>query len=864
MRTTLLSLLLPLIALGAPLSASSGEWFERHCVECHDAETKKAGLDFTALKERLEDPADLAVWVRVYDAVARRQMPPKTNPPPTRAERETFLTDLHARLSRADALRMRRDGRTGIRRLSRVEFENTLRDLLAVPGLRVLESLPADGKAFGFDRSAGALDFSFVHLAKHVAAVDAALDAATPDFVERPPVFRYRWYPWSVTVIGTLTEHKEAIGLIGMRRDETFFAERSRIIDEEPKATAIGLFRLGDESARYRLTPFTPVLDGVHRIRVSGYSFGWDGKQVVPTDQHGALSFGILSEGLNFGPVDLPPNRAGVVELDVRLRRGGATTPGVPDQLMVTPESCERLPHYAAGKTGIRPDVIGPPNPAPGVALEWIDIEGPIFDAWPPPSRQALFGDLPLAVWTPESGVPRPAQRIWPRGRSPASLPKDAYGAGNEKRPVVHVVSSEPSRDGPPLIASFLRRAFRRSVSAAEIERYADVFRRRLQAGDHFQDALKEAYRSALASPEFLLLDGRAPGQAASRLSYALWAGPPDEELLGLAGRGELDRREVLARQAERLLDDPKRARFVENFTGQWLSLREIDATQPDRGLYPEFTTLLQESMVAETRAYFTELLRRDLGVAHFVKSDFAMLNQTLARHYGIPGVVGHAIRRVDLPADSLRGPFLLQAAVHKVTANGTTTSPVRRGAFVMEKLLGVVPDPPPPGAGSIEPDTRGATTVREQLDKHKNVAACANCHAKMDPYGFALERFDVMGEWRDTYRATGAVGPIADRKLVDGRTVAYHFEKPVDAGGHLPDGRPFRDLVEMRDMLAEDERGLARAFVGHLVTYFTGTPVSFADRREVELILDRAKPRRYGLRTLLVETIQSPIFVQP
>src|SRR6185369_15724564 len=177
------------------------------------------------------------------------------------------LADLEAKLHAADALRQRNEGRTGVRRLSRVEFENTLRDLLAVPGLRVLNDLPADGKAFGFDRSPAALDFSFVHLARHVTAVDAALDAATPAFAEQPPVFTYRWYPWTVTVIGTLTEHKEAIGLIGMQRDETFFAKGSRIIDEEPQATAIGLFRLGDDSARYRLSPFTPVLDGVHRIR---------------------------------------------------------------------------------------------------------------------------------------------------------------------------------------------------------------------------------------------------------------------------------------------------------------------------------------------------------------------------------------------------------------------------------------------------------------------------------------------------------------------------------------------------------------------------------------------------------------------
>jgi len=859
-----LFLLVSAFAPSVASATSPRDLFEQHCIECHDAGTKQGGLDLTGLTLRLDDKDNFAIWEKIHDAVLHDEMPPKKNPRPTEAERLSILTDLEAKLNTADALRQRNEGRTGVRRLSRVEFENTLRDLLAVPGLRVLNELPADGKAYGFDRSPAALDVSFVHLAKHLAAVDSALDAATPAFADKPPVFKYRWYPWALTVIGTLTEHKEAIGLIGMKRDETFLAKNSRINDEDPKATAIGLFRLGDESARYRLSPFTPVLDGVHNIRVSGYSFGWDGKQVVPTSQHGALSFSILSQGLNFGIVDLPPNKAGVVELKAWLERGGATTPGVPDELMFTPETCERLPHYAGGKNGIRPEVIGPPHPAPGVAIEWIEVEGPLHDVWPPAAQRSLFGDLPVKDWTPMSGAAKPVQQAWPRGRHSASQPKDDYGRRNEKRPVVQVVSNNLDRDGRRLIASFLRRAFRRSISDGELNTYANHFENRLKAGDHFQDALKDAYRAALTSPDFMLLNPVAPCAAASRLSYALTVGPPDEELLALAEKGRLDDPKVLKEQAERLLRDPKGARFIEHFTNQWLLLSEIDATQPDKQLYPEFTSLLQESMVAESRAFFADLLRRDLGVAHFVTSDFAMLNQPLARHYGIPGIVGHDMRRVNLPPDSLRGPILMQAAVHKVTADGTTTSPVRRGAFVLEKLLGTVPTPPPPGAGSIEPDTRGATTVRELLDKHKNIATCAGCHKKMDPYGFALESFDVVGEWRDKYRATGAVGRPGDQKIVDGRPVRYHFAKAVDAAGELPDGRKFQDLKELRDLLAEDERGLARAFVGHLITYLTGSPASFADRRDVEQILDRAKPSEYGIRTLLLETILSPIFSKP
>lgn len=853
-------LLMQLCAAARIIAAPVREGFiQKHCFECHDADTKKGGIDLSSLALRLDDSANFSIWERVHDVLANGEMPPSKKPRPDAAAMRAVVDELNAALTDTDATRQRHEGRTGARRLSRVEMENTLRDLFAVPGLRVLADLPADGKANGFDRSPSALDFSFVHLEKHLASVDAALNAATPAFAEKPPEFTFRWYPWHTTVIGTLTGLKEAIGLIGMKRDETFFAKSSTITDDEPKATAIGLLRLGDESARYRVSPFTPVLDGVHRIRVSGYSFGWDGKQVTPTQAHGAVSFGIRARGQNFGFVDLPPNAAGVAELTAWLGRGGDQSPGVSDELMFTPETCERLPHYAQTKNGVREDMHGPPNPAPGLAIEWIEITGPLHDTWPPASQRALFGDLPVKPWTPESGTPKPVQQIWPRGRAVSSQPKDnTYGTKNEKRPVVQVVSTQPHDDARKLLGGFLRRAFRRAVTPREIDARVAIFDARLKEGDHFQDALKEAYRRALTSPEFMLLRG----DAASRLSYFLWAGPPDEELIALGERDELTKSEVRRQQAERLLRDARAQRFIESFTSQWLRLREIDATQPDKQLYPEFTTLLQESMLRETHAFFSELLAHDLGVSHFVKSDFAMLNQTLARHYGIDGVLGHEMRRVPLGADAVRGPFLAQASVHKITANGTTTSPVRRGAFVLEQLLGITPKPPPPGVGSIEPDTRGATTVREQLAKHKTSAACAGCHSRLDPYGFALERFDVTGAWRDQYRAGHAKEDFS--RIVDGRGVWYHYDKPVDARGVLADGRSFADYPALRDMLAADERGLARAFVRHLITYATGAPVTFADRREVERILDRAQASHFGVRTLLLEVIASPLFVQP
>ena len=844
-------------------------FLDQHCIECHHAETKKGQLDLTALSSGLTNAETFATWVNVHDRVRAGEMPPEKQPRPAAKELDRAMSALAKELTAADAARQQRDGRSGVRRLTRIEFENTLRDLLDVPGLRVLAELPLDGKSHGFDRAADALPFSFVHQEKYLAAVDAALDLATPAFAERPPVFKFRYAPWHNTrhggketdlMISVLIQHRCCIGLVGLERDPTLktgpWENRFQLFDDEPKSTALGFFRHEDADLRYNLAA-APVLSGWHKLRVSGFSFGWDRTNVVTTDRHGALSWGKKSLG-RYGTVDLPPNQAATRELSVWLGRGEGLEG---EQLIFNPASCEKIRDFPHDKkTGL--GEFGPPCDAQGVAVEWFEIEGPLFEQWPPRSQTALFGDLPVREWTTNSGVPKPAQQTWPEG--PHEGAKDIYGYDNQRRPVIHVVSAEPEKDARRLLDSFLKRAFRRPPSAAEVLHYAEIVSAKQKAGLHFQDALKSAYRAALTSPDFLLLKGDGAQALASRLSYLLWAGPPDDALLALADNGQLLKPAVLRAQTERLLADPKSARFIENFTDQWLKLRDIDATVPDKQLYPEFMPIVQDSMLMETRACFAELLQDNLGPAHFVRSDFAMLNEPLARLYGIEGVRGFDIRRVALPKDSPRGGFLTQGAVLKVTANGTTTSPVVRGAFVMEKILGIVPTSPPADAGVIEPDTRGATTIREQLEQHKRNATCASCHVKMDPYGFALESFDVVGASREKYRARGApnapTGSQA-RPVVHGNGIAYHFDKPVDCTGTLPDGRPFSDIAGLRAMLAASEETLARAFVGHFVTYATGSDVGFADRAEVEKILQRAKAKKYGVRTLVHEVVQSRMF---
>jgi hypothetical protein len=497
----------------------------------------------------------------------------------------------------------------------------------------------------------------------------------------------------------------------------------------------------------------------------------------------------------------------------------------------------------------------------PGIACDWLDVEGPLYDTWPPASHKLLFGDLPLVEFKPNEhpGVRGPKRK----------LVRQEVFTGKNRPDVVQglwtVESKNPLHDANRLLEAFLPRAFRRPVKTEVRKEYVAVVEARLKAGDCFETAMRWAYRAALCSPDFLYhvepagpLDDHA---LACRMSYFLWCSMPDERLRGLADSGKLREAAVLHAEVERLLKDPKSERFVEDFLGQWLKLRQIAANDPDRKLYPEFRPYLQDSMIAETRAYFRELLEKDLGATYLVKSDFAMLNEKLATHYGIPGVSGSQIRRVALPPGSPRGPFLTQASVLKITANGTTTSPVPRGAFVMDRLLGQPPEPPPPNIPAIEPDVRGAKTIREQLDKHRTDRTCASCHAKIDPPGFALESFDVIGGQRTRYRSIGAGDPAPRGSIDPFIGISFKLGPVVDPSGVLPDGRAFRDVNEFQTLLAADPDRLLNNLARQLTVYSTGRGVSFGDREPLAALVAETKKSGGGVRTLVHEVVRSRLF---
>jgi hypothetical protein len=782
--------------------------FDRHCYECHDGDSKKGGLDLTALSWKPEDAENLQQWTKVFDKVERGEMPPKKKERPAAEVRHAFLKGLHDELHVVSRRKQESTGRVVYRRLNRTEYVHTLHDLLGID-TPLIDLLPEDGTAGGFDNIGAALNLSAVHLERYLQAAEIALREATVT-TPRPETRRIRtdynetWHDW----MSSGFQHNQ-----WTHSSEGFLAIRWS----------------GGNGPHGELGAWSPpVPDARYRFRIRAKAMiDKTGPNAHPShanrpDRHIILKAALTDwprTGLTYGNTyfEMSPTEFREFTYEARVPRGKTlwlspyrTVPELPDERAMVGGIC--------------------------AVVEWVEIEGPLYEEWPPRGHRLLYGDLPL----------QPAD--------PKSPTKD-----------LRVVSSQPEADADRLLAAFLPKVFRRPVSQDEVGERVALVKELLAKGRRFDEALRAAYKMALCSPHFLFLHEQ-PGPLdayalASRLSYGLWSAPPDEELTLLAAHQKLHDPAVLRAQTERLLASPRAGRFSQNFLGNWLNLRDIDFTQPDTKLYPEFEQYLQQSMLAETQKYFEELLSKNLGARHIVHGDFAMLNERLAEHYGIPGVKGHPIRKVNLAPASNRGGFLTQGAVLKVSANGTTTSPVVRGAYVLDRILGTPPDPPPKNVPAIEPDIRGATTIREQLDKHRNQPACAGCHAQLDPPGFALENFDVTGRWRTVYRA---IPDSAKDKVVGipGTDVRYYTSgKPVDAGFAMADGRAFKDVNEFKALVLADPVQIARCVTEKLVVHLTGAPIQFADREVIEAILQRAAPHDYGLRTLVHEVIQSRIF---
>ena len=796
----LLSLNLASGASGDKASTSGGNALDKHfdaqvqpllaryCVSCHGAEKPKGDLRLDQLATDFTRESDRQRWQAVLKRVKAGEMPPKSKPRPTDEEVALLAGWIDTQMKAAEARRVA-EGRVVLRRLNRVEYENTVRDLLGVD-VELKELLPLDSSANGFDNVADALHTSSFLMEKYLEAADYALSVAIANGPQ-PPLIKKRYSLKDQHQVKSTTE--------------SVF----RKLDDE----SVVMFSSSAWQAVH-LYQFYPPDRGKYRFRISASGFQSAGKPATYRVDAGQMGMAGNTHLVSY--FDAPADKPAVVEFVESLQ----------------PRSTIRVLPYGLAGAQVVHKIGADKYDGAGLAVQWIEVEGPLHEVWPPESHRRVFGDLPQ---------------------------KPAPGFNQPKR--VEVVSQNPQADAERIVRAFARRAFRRAVTDDELKPLLKLVNARLAEKHTFEQAVRVGLTAVMVSPHFLFLREKAGKlddfALASRLSYFLWSTMPDDELLDLAEKKKLGEPAMLRLQVERMLKHPKAAAFTENFVGQWLGLRDIDATLPSHILYPEYDDMLRASMTKETYLFFDEVLKHDLSLTNFVHSDFTMLNGRLAKHYGIPGIDGWAFKKVTLPKDSHRGGVLTMSSVLKVTANGTYTSPILRGAWVLDRILGTPPPRPPEGVAAVEPDIRGATTIREQLAKHRDVASCASCHSKIDPPGFALESFDVIGGWRDYYRTSGNGKAV----MIDGRRMPYLQGPKVDPADVTADGQKFRDIDEFKQLLLKDKDQLARALTSRLVTYATGAAPRAADQAEVEAIVARIRERDYGLRILVHEIVQSKLF---
>ncbi|MFM7099174.1 MAG: DUF1592 domain-containing protein [Gemmataceae bacterium] len=769
----------PLISNGTSIAGPlpPQNFLDQHCVKCHSGEKARGDFRVSDLSQDFSNKKNRVLWEKVHQQVTTGEMPPKTKPRPTTKEIQT-LTDWVAAQS-SDFYS--KEGRVVLRRLNRVEYENTVRDLFSV-NVSVKEMLPEDANSQGFDNVGAALNISPVLMERYLEAADTVINAALL------PVHKLE----SKTERFDLYDSLPSWFLAGVyKRDD-----------------GVVLFRSGGNSAT-DLRKFKAPAPGRYRFRISASAHNSE----TPLPMAVILGNFVVSGNItrHLGYFNAHPGEPRVIEIEERLAAKNDTIKITPVSLPFVYLKHETMPNY----------------PGPGLKIHWVEVEGPLPEPWPTESHRKVFGDV-----DPKAGTLADAEK---------------------------------------LLRNLLPRAFRRPVDDEELKPFVSLVSKGLGMGLSFEAALRTGYKAVLSSPKFLFLRepaGKLSDHAiASRLSYFLWSTMPDDILIGLANNGKLHDPDVLHSQVERMLKHPKARAFTENFTGQWLGLREINATTPDKSLYPEFEEFLQWSSLRETHLFFDEILRENLGARNFIDSDFAMLNGRLARHYNIPDVHGVEFRKVALKPEYHRGGVITHASVLKVTANGTNTSPVVRGVWMLDRIMGKPVPPPPPNVPAIEPDIRGAVTIREQLAKHRQTENCASCHTRIDPPGFALENYDVIGGWREKYRVV-----VSDRKFaVNNRfgplakylaAYQYGLGLPVDSGDTFPDGSKFKNIEEFKKILLSDPEQIARSITEKLIVYSSGHPVGFNDQKTINAILADAKKSDYGLRTLVHAVVASDIFL--
>jgi len=801
-----------------PVSAADQAVFTRYCLTCHTDALRRRGtvpaafetLDVTRVGR------DAKTWESIVRKMRSGLMPPAGMPRPDGATHDVFVRRIEDALDAAAAARPNPGRTEPLHRLNRTEYRNAVRDLLGLD-VNVASLLPPDDVSYGFDNVAGVLKMSPTLLERYLAAAQKV----------------------SRLAIGT-----------------------------PPPAPVVDYYRLSDDLRQDAHLQAQPL--GTRGGTTIRHIFPLDGEYVIKPR---------LARDLNESvPLYLEPQTLEVSLDGERIEL--LTVPGaVPAPARGRGAGAPAAPPAAQEPTSSEPGQNPPAGPRPRPAITQIDAgirvsaadrekRNHVDDAWDVRVRvTAGARDVTLAFLRKTAALDEtirlPFARPYPAGVNIAETgmvlhlrsveivgPYNPAGADSSPSRR-HIFSCTPRRASEEpecsrtILSSLARRAYRRPVAASDVEPLLAMYREGRAQGQGFESGVELAIRRLLVSPEFLYRVERDPAQApdgvyrisdlelASRLSFFLWSSIPDETLLDLAARRQLNRPAVLEAQVTRMLADPRADAFIESFAGQWLYLRNLPAVGPVATIFPDFDEGLRQSLRRETELFFASIVREDRPAADLLTANYTFLDERLARHYGVPGVKGSHFRRVTLAADSPRAGLLGHGSILTVTSQPDRTSPVVRGKWVLENFLGASPPAPPPNVpdlkSSVEPGA--VLSMRERMVAHRANPACAGCHAMMDPIGLSLENFDAVGRFRTLAESGG----------------------PIDASGSLPDGARFTGAAGLREALLARREQFVTTLTEKLMTYALGRGVEYYDQPAVRAIVHDAARRDYRFATALV-----------
>jgi mono/diheme cytochrome c family protein len=754
-------------------SSAPRDFIDQHCTACHNDRARTAGLTLSGIDVNDVRP-NAEVWEKVLHKLRTGQMPPAGRPEPDRAASNAMMSWLSTSLDAAAAASPN-PGRVGVHRLNRTEYANAIRDLL---GLEV------DGKALllpdeadeGFDNVAASLALSPAHLERYLAA---ARD------------------------ISRLAVGDETLGRVAssaMYRVPKLLEQDVRVSEGMPFGSRGGI-----------------------AVR---HNFPLDGEYVFKVRLRRQIYDYIIGMG-HAQQLDLRIDGKRIKRFTVGGEGKGTPGPLTRNGEIVGDTEWELYMHAADAGLEMRTAVPAGPHL---ISVSFVD-----------------------SPWEPE-GVAQPLQVDFGRGSDEqydgyAAVdalsihgPYQPRGSGDTPtRRTVFVCTPKDAADEAPcakkILSTLARRAYRRNVTADEIQTLLTFFEAtRKQRG--FEAGIQAAVERMLVSFNFLFRIEKDPSNAkpgtvyrlsdvdlASRLSFFLWSSIPDEELLTTATRGRLKDPAVLEQQVRRMLRDPRSKALVESFGNQWLGVRKASSVLPDPNIFPEFDENLRDAFLKETVLFLENQLRDDRSILDLLNADYSFLNERLAQHYGVPNVYGERFRKVTF-TDGTRGGLLGQGSILMATSYPDRTTPVLRGVWILD-LLGMPPPPPPPDIPDLEPKAADGRviSIREQMELHRQNPACASCHVRMDPLGFAMENFDAIGRWRT--QADGI---------------------PVDASAVFADGTPLDGVRGLRTFLLKNRDNYVHAFVGRLLTYALGRHVDYRDQPSIRKIArDAAAPRLAG-----------------